>query len=69
MPVLRSIYTKNLSVRRRQKTNGKFKVFCIFEKSRHADAQRLKSGYFFAFAFSSSRSFSLGVTYTVVYTS
>ena len=42
---------------------------CLFEKSRHADAQRLKSGYFFAFAFSSSRSFSLGVTYTVVYTS
>ena len=77
MPVLRSFYTKNLSVRRRQKTNGKFKVFlplvqsvlAFFEKSRHADAQRLKSGYFFAFAFSSSRSFSLGVTYTVVYTS
>ena len=31
------------------KTNGKLKVFLLFEKSRHADAQRLKSGYFFAF--------------------
>ena len=48
---------------------GSATCFSLFEESRHADAQRLKSGYFFAFAFSSSRSFSLGVTYTVVYTS
>ena len=30
MSVLKSFYTKNLSVRRRQKTNGKFKVFLPF---------------------------------------
>ena len=48
---------------------GSATCFSLFEESRHADAQRLKSGYFFAFAFSSSRSFSLGVTYTVVYAS
>ena len=52
-----------------RRRTGSSKCSCLFEKSRHADAQRLKSGHFFAFAFSSSRSFSLGVTYTVVYTS
>ena len=42
-----------------------FFIHCLLQKSRRADAQRLKT-HFFALAFSSSSSFSRGVTYTVV---